>query len=343
MHNGNTADTRADWVDYAKAIGILLVVYAHTMRGLFRAELDIPIAFYQVSDSIVYSFHMPLFFFLSGLFFYSSFSRHGGKKLVLGKLDTIFYPYLLWSILQGVLEFAMDDYTNRDISYGDLVSILWSPRAQFWYLYALLMIFVLATAIFSVTSKKSVFVVFLIAALAYACNSLLPHELFLNFINQNFVFFVLGMLFTLRVKATDLSSSRALGLTALVFIAGQYLFHDTLALHYTDKGPTSLVLAIASIVFVVSLSSWIAQRPNRLLALIGSSSLAIFLMHVITGSGTRIVLHKFLGLESFYIHLIAGFSAAVIAPLLAVWVIDKLNIKYVFSAPLSKLLVPSGK
>lgn len=50
---------RLDWVDAAKGIGILLVVMAH---------VPIPDSFKQ----FIYSFHMPLFFLLSGMMFRSS-------------------------------------------------------------------------------------------------------------------------------------------------------------------------------------------------------------------------------------------------------------------------------
>jgi len=57
------------WVEYAKAIGIVLVVYGHSARGAQAAGLFANEHLFAVVDSIIYSFHMPLFFFLSGLFF----------------------------------------------------------------------------------------------------------------------------------------------------------------------------------------------------------------------------------------------------------------------------------
>lgn len=60
---------RESWVDYAKGIGIILVVYGHVARGLFNSGISVPLNLYHLLDSIVNTFHMPLFFFLSGLFF----------------------------------------------------------------------------------------------------------------------------------------------------------------------------------------------------------------------------------------------------------------------------------
>jgi fucose 4-O-acetylase-like acetyltransferase len=56
-------ESRINWVDYAKAIGILLVVYGHVARGIKNSGIKIPTDLYEVADSVIYSFHMPLFLF----------------------------------------------------------------------------------------------------------------------------------------------------------------------------------------------------------------------------------------------------------------------------------------
>ena len=151
---------RSIWVDYAKAIGIILVVYGHVIRGIFKAGLPIDTDFYRLSDSIVYSFHMPLFFALSGLFFYKSLSKRGVAGLIGSKIDTVIYPYLIWSIIQGVIEASLSSYTNGNVTYREVFSLLWQPRAQFWFLYALFIIFVVASVLFSKLSVKSILPVF---------------------------------------------------------------------------------------------------------------------------------------------------------------------------------------
>lgn len=90
------------WVDYGKAIGIVLVVYGHVVRGLLAAGIiEDHIFLHKLVDSVIYSFHMPLFFFLSGLFFWHSMSNRGANGVFLSKIDTVFYPFVLWSILQA--------------------------------------------------------------------------------------------------------------------------------------------------------------------------------------------------------------------------------------------------
>ena len=53
------------WVDVVKVIGIFLVFYAHILQRTYRSSTDA--IFFQYK--LIYAFHMPLFFFLSGFFF----------------------------------------------------------------------------------------------------------------------------------------------------------------------------------------------------------------------------------------------------------------------------------
>lgn len=79
---------RIDFVDTAKAVGIFMVIYAHTM--LLTSV-----------QNWIYVFHMPLFFFISGYLF--SFSRHkefGGfaKRRFVGLVK----PYVVINLITYV-------------------------------------------------------------------------------------------------------------------------------------------------------------------------------------------------------------------------------------------------
>jgi len=333
--------SRTDWVDYAKAIGIILVVYGHVARGLYNAGIDMPVGLYKLTDSIVYSFHMPLFFFLSGLFFYSSFSKRGGKQLVFSKIDTVFYPYVVWSVLQGCMEAFLSDYTNGNVSYSEVFALLWMPRAQFWFLYALFFAFIVAAAIYSIVSKRLSVLVFLIAGSLY----LSPANLFdlqvYSLLSQNLVFFFFGVIFTMYANVKYLSTVPSLLVMSVAFIAGQWLFHGYLSLKYTDTGIGTLLLAFTSIIFVISLSMYLAKKSYDFLAFIGSSSMTIYLMHILAGSGVRVILSKLFGIASFSIHLLSGCLIGVLGPIVVLIIINRVKVPYIFSAPVSDFLVIS--
>ncbi|MDQ0198859.1 acyltransferase family protein [Neobacillus ginsengisoli] len=80
---------RIKWLDTCKGIGILLVIIGHTpINSSFR--------------SIIYGFHMPLFFFISGYFF--SISKYDNfKKYFLAKVNSLLIPYFSFSIISFIL------------------------------------------------------------------------------------------------------------------------------------------------------------------------------------------------------------------------------------------------
>ena len=59
---------RVKWIDYAKAFAIFFVVIGHVDTGNYFTDW-------------IYSFHMPLFFFLSGITI--KVNRGGGKDMLL--------------------------------------------------------------------------------------------------------------------------------------------------------------------------------------------------------------------------------------------------------------------
>lgn len=328
-------ENRDLWVDHAKALGIVLVVYGHVLRGLHSAGIPMPETFYQLSDSIVYSFHMPLFFFLAGLFFQQSLAAKGALGLMFSKLDSIFYPYVLWSILQGLIEAALADYTNGAVTYAEVFALLWAPRAQFWFLYALLLCFLLAVAVFSL-SRRSILPVTLAAVILYLYPSLLPEGVAWRFIADNFVFFALGVLCAARARATAASGWQVVFMAGL-FAAAQYGFHGPLEMNYADRGGLSLLLALVSIAAVVTLCSWSARWPLGFVAYLGAASMAIYLMHILAGSGIRVLL-KIGSVDSFLLHAVAGVAGGLLLPLLALAIAQRLQLRYLFAAPISRWL-----
>ena len=98
-----TAPVRSNAVDIVKGLAILLVTYEHTGQGMFSRGWWTG-ASRNFSDHYVYSFHMPAFFFLAGLFVVGSIQRRGPKDFILEKMKTLLYPYVGWAILLMAIE-----------------------------------------------------------------------------------------------------------------------------------------------------------------------------------------------------------------------------------------------
>ena len=89
---------RSDSIDYAKGIGILLVILGH-MKLLGCAESYVPMT------NFIYSFHMPLFFFLTGLTLDRKFLDRQPQSADLKKLaKRLMIPYFAWSAVYILLK-----------------------------------------------------------------------------------------------------------------------------------------------------------------------------------------------------------------------------------------------
>jgi len=333
-------ENRSLWVDYSKAIGLLLVVYGHVAHGVKKAGYEMNASLYELMDSVIYSFHMPLFFFLSGLHFFSSKQKMGANKMMVSKVDTIIYPFIVWTLLQGALEAQLSGLPLSISTATEVASLLIVPKAHFWFLYALFCIFLVATLLYRACSKNIALMMLPISVGMYLQQSLAVSFLPLSYVFESFIFFSAGVYFNEIKKVFEKDSLRWCLSFFVLFVAGQYYFHEILNKNYLDKGLVLMVLALISIMFVVTLSMQLGKKTNAFLYTLGSLSMYVYLMHVIAYSAVRIILHKGFGVDSAVAHLTIGTAAGLLFPLLFVKLLGRGWLSVLFYPP--KLLSVRG-
>ena len=47
------------------------------------------------------------------------------------------YPYLVWSLISGVMQHSLSGSVNNQMPWRRLITIIYSPIDQYWFLYAL--------------------------------------------------------------------------------------------------------------------------------------------------------------------------------------------------------------
>lgn len=77
-------------MDWLKGIAIVLVVVGHNLYGIKSMT-----GFYN----IIYSFHMPLFFFVSGYLEEKGKGKRNSKKLIARRAVNLLLPYFTWTIV----------------------------------------------------------------------------------------------------------------------------------------------------------------------------------------------------------------------------------------------------
>jgi len=324
--------TWVEWVEYAKAIGIVLVVVGHTLRGLADTPAAVPGG--GLADAWIYAFHMPLFFYLSGLFLERSCAQVGSsgglRHFILSKARRILWPYVVWTVIQESFRSAAGVSESPLV---DLWRIAFQPVMQFWFLYVLFAI----SALYAVWRKFGLrWPGFVITALAlYFAVNLgiplgswgIPYQIALYA-----PYVAIGVLVSQSRNPFE-CSGRSLA-TLVVVASGGYA--AVLAAAWTGWGGAPgavLPVALAGIAASVALAV-VLSRTSCLswLSVLGRNSLEIFVAHTIFSAAFRQGLFV-IDIRSPWVHLAGGILSGLAGPLALIWLCRRMRFRYLFGWP----------
>lgn len=311
---------RLAWLDAAKGIGIILVVYGHQLRAQAMVVRVDPWWFATVQDQIIYAFHMPLFFLLSGLTVEKSLRAMTAWQFGQSRVISLLYPYLLWSAISVVLASLASGYVNHAVSISDIWTLFLKPVYQYWFLYVLL----ICQLIVFLVSVRTI----LVAAIGTCC-------LFFPFYTGNIVFteiiiffpfFALGILLSSVVLNADrgFSTFTLFGLAILSIIVFLVIFF----FRSTAEAPMRLVdfaLGVCGIIAVLAFCLTIAVR-SRLLVMLGAASMTIFVLHTIVQTMIRTVLRLIPFLNAPIAELLLCVIGGLFVPIVVLSVASELNL-----------------
>jgi fucose 4-O-acetylase-like acetyltransferase len=274
---------------------------------------------------------MPLFFFLSGLFIEQTAAKLSLGQFVTNKLQTIAYPYFVWSILQGSLKAATDRQLSR---VTDLWRIIYDPQMQFWFLYVLFLGSIAYGVLRRGGISRSGYFAFCMAL--YAC-----HVLSVDFGNSgilyttriNLIYFGLGVIVTRERcdRLLSLCSTVGLNLVAIAGFAALAAMAFSLNLAKISPLATPLLAAVG-----IAASLAFARRVEAFSRLAflhqwGLLSLQIYVAHTIASAAVRIFLQKGLKVSDPTVHIVLGTAVGIYAPIALAYACQKFDFPYLFS------------
>jgi fucose 4-O-acetylase-like acetyltransferase len=329
--NAGSGLQRQAWMDFARGLGVILVVYGHVLDGLMAAHIfpKGPLGNWMIYT--LYTFHMPLFFFLAGLNVQHSLQRGAGPFLW-SKVWTIAYPYVLWSLIQGGIIMMFAGNANHPLDPSDLAAIWYRPIAQFWFLYALMICQILAVLVPSRTAM------ILIAAVGVVIFQLLPSHPDLALTLHHLPFFVAGI-YTARFIMTRKIEGKA-GFIALFLICLTFAAAAAAGGVVSDmdwNALASLPACILGIAAIVILCKLLSEKRHRWLAHVGLMSMTIYVMHILASSGVRIAMLKLHVPTQPWLYLFVGVAVGVLVPMIAHVILQRLRLLPLFGlAPPAK-------
>ena len=275
--------SRTKWIDIARGLGIILVVWGHVIR----ANIDLgsnPLMMEE--DRWLYSFHMPLFFVLAGLFLWPNIEK-GRIRFLRNRWLAIIWPYILWSLILGIVEIAATRYVNSPMNVVDLLRIPFAPIEQFWFLYALLICQLVCVMAFPsiwrlwLLSAAGIILLFTIGGdwIGIRAMTYLP-------------FVAVGVTAAHSFDALSRSSKLArFGVSA----SGWALLAIVLVFVPSPASslPFKIIAGLGGSVGCIGIATLLSRWKNPLadaLSLLGQASLVIYILHTLFSAGARIAL-----------------------------------------------------
>jgi fucose 4-O-acetylase-like acetyltransferase len=310
MREPITSGTRSNLVDIVKGIAIILVTYEHTAQGVVhRGWWTVPGYFF--SRALIYSFHMPAFFFVAGLFVHRSIERRGGLPFTVEKMKSILYPYLLFTVIMAALQplIGRFEMSAAPFHWGQFLLNLTDGNAS-WFLFTLFFCFMLAL----VTARVPGWLLFVAAVLVGMTPAFGPP--LTNQVLREFCFVAAGMLVGVHIFRVDRMRNVTAGI-GLVVLAG---FQIAMIYRYGAANRWSYaVLGLTGTAALFLLAKLLDRhRIGDGFAWIGRASLAIFLLSAFAQGATRAVLSGVFHTQELWLQLLLPTACATLLPAI-VW------------------------
>lgn len=291
------------WIDYLKAVACLSVLTFHVIYGLQNAGLECGTFLSRLKD-LCGIFQIPVFMFASGYLYgkkkNTSYVKFEGKKLL-----NLGVPYVVFSVVYYVINVSFQSSVNFSYTMNNLLEIYKTPLAQYWYIFATLLIFLALPILEKLIQNEFMLLLFLLAWK-------LVNSYWISVTNYDYYFsqyafyFYLGTLYCRHHK--ELTLTREKKGTVLVCILGFFaLFFSSYFYEWGSAFPIKeMFLAMLSIYLLTYVfESKEEKMGNILLRTVAKYSFQIYLLHTMATAAIRIVLAK-VGVVSQWPQFIIG-------------------------------------
>lgn len=278
---------RLSWIDVAKGIGIILVIYGHALNG-------------QSFRYVIYSFHMPLFFLLSGLVFrhidhekFSSFVKKDFTNIILPYLFFASATMIVWLLTMDPKDRTQYEILKQlfGIVYGNGNGGFLTFNVALWFLPCLFITKIIFWWITTFEKKVIILSALFIASIVGFVGSIYYPKLYLPFgleiAATAVVFFGAGYLLLGHAKSMlrfikdysipifTLGSIIMISIATISFRA--YGFQVDLRTNQMYNYAYFYIAAISGILATLALCRKI--DTNRVLEYLGKRSMMLFVWH----------------------------------------------------------------
>lgn len=253
---------RLEYIDIMRGIAILLVVFEHCIGSLKE-----PFA------GFILSFHMPLFFFISG----ACLKNGGGKNVLVKKVKTILLPQVTLGVTCIATTILFDVCLKRSLDFSDVNYI---AAFDNWFLPTLFLMDMIIIPIITFIRNKRL--IALIALLVFVIFAFTDYKE-LHYVQQTLVATVFGIMGYLTRgycdKFNEISSKfKGFGWIALLMVALISAYNDPVGMYINQYG-NKLLFLLASVLGIYGVYDLaISAKNTAFLQWCGRQSIIIYIL-----------------------------------------------------------------
>lgn len=284
----NTINKRNNTIDVAKGLGIIFVILGHVL------------AHDTYIGTIIYSFHMPLFFVVSGVFAKSSCEKYNFFEYLKKNIKALILPYMLFLAICILVTLSVPEWRG-EINKDNIINALYYCNPWFWkagHLWFLVALFEAKIAFYfyykiilnkekiwlNIGSLIALFIAgFYVESVAEFIGFSLPFRL--GSAVMACAFFTLGYLLRDYIKNYQIKKNDYLKIIAAFICLAITIFVtqfngvvDMDQQQYSNK-ILFVVFALSGVYATLALSSLLTK--SRYLTLLGRESMMIYFVHYI--------------------------------------------------------------
>ena len=280
-------------LDIMKGIGIILMVIGHSGCPPFL-------------KNFIYTFHMPLFFMISGYLITEN------RPNIIKKIKNLYWPFLFWSLIALALSYPLYMLGVYDSPYSPheyivhLIKIITFTQPEpivgpLWFLKSLFFSYIFVSIIISKSkgNKYQHYIVGLLCFIMLCIGFILYKDrgwIFYNIQRELMIpwFIYLGYLIKTMFREKLLPLYYIVLLIIILAVAGQYI---TVKLIISEIG-NPIIISIYSLIGFITIYniSYRIQQVNykssKILAYIGRNTMPILILHVVCFKVAQITLYN---------------------------------------------------
>lgn len=263
----------------------------------------------------IYSFHMPLFFIISG--FLSNNSREiEFKSFYKGKIIRLLVPYLFINLIDYILRTLFPQLVNS--KFEGIRELLLNGTKISWFVYTLFILFMVFPFLDKYILKKDKYCLFGIVLLLLNYTGLFSNiRMFsMNMVVYYLIYFYLGYILKGNIvnkKCNNFVKDKSFYIFVFIFIFFSYKYYN---LNLLTKILFAIIGSLISLNFIFRIKKY--RKITDLLKFIGINSLAFYLLEGFISVVYRVLLIKIIPLEFNNILVISFFLLKIITAYLLI-------------------------